>query len=86
VVVFSLAFLLFKVLRKLPGSWNLRLEEDLELEGIDITEHGTVAYHMEFGQGMTYATSGGFSPPAPPSTPPPSPPVSTFPPSSGPSL
>jgi Amt family ammonium transporter len=86
VVVSIVSIIIFKVIRSLPGSWNLRLERELELEGIDITEHGTVAYHMEFGQGMTYATSGGFSPPAPPSTPPPSPPVSTFPPSSGPSL
>ena len=27
-----------------------------ELEGIDITEHGLPAYHMEFGQGMGYTT------------------------------
>jgi Amt family ammonium transporter len=86
VVVSIVSIIIFKAIRSLPGSWNLRLERELELEGIDITEHGTVAYHMEFGQGMTYATSGGFSPPAPPSTPPPSPPVSTFPPSGGPSL
>jgi Amt family ammonium transporter len=61
VVVFAVSFTLFKVLRKLPGSWNLRLEEDLELEGIDITEHGTPAYHMEFGQGMTYTSPAGLS-------------------------
>ena len=25
-----------------------------ELEGLDIHEHGTPAYHVEFGHGMTY--------------------------------
>jgi Amt family ammonium transporter len=61
VVVSIVSWTLFTVLRKLPGSWNLRLEEDMELEGIDITEHGTPAYHMEFGQGMTYSSPLGTS-------------------------
>lgn len=61
VVVSAVSWTLFTVLRKLPGSWNLRLEEDLELEGIDIAEHGTPAYHMEFGQGMTYSSPIGSS-------------------------
>jgi Amt family ammonium transporter len=56
VVVGAFAFLLMFSLRKLPGSWNLRIEEDLELEGIDIAEHGLPAYHMEFGQGFAYTT------------------------------
>jgi Amt family ammonium transporter len=34
----------------------LRLSKDGELEGMDIHEHGTPAYHVEFGQGMTYTT------------------------------
>ena len=62
VVVFALSFAMFKVLRMLPGSWNLRLERDLELEGIDITEHGLPAYHMEFGQGFAYTTYTGKAP------------------------
>jgi Amt family ammonium transporter len=46
----------------------LRLSHDGELEGIDIHEHGSPAYHMEFGQGMTYTTligagGGKISPP-----------------------
>ena len=41
------------------GSWNLRLDRDGELEGIDIAEHGTPAYHMEFGQGMSYTSPTG---------------------------
>jgi Amt family ammonium transporter len=38
----------------------LRLDREAELEGIDINEHGTVAYHVEFGQGMTYSTPAGI--------------------------
>src|SRR5262249_54006086 len=34
----------------------LRLAKDEELEGIDLVEHGTPAYHMEFGQGVSYTT------------------------------
>jgi len=34
----------------------LRLSRDGELEGLDLHEHGTPAYHVEFGQGMTYTT------------------------------
>jgi hypothetical protein len=33
----------------------LRVSRDGELEGLDIHEHGTPAYHVEFGQGMTYS-------------------------------
>ena len=35
---------------------TLRVSKDGELEGLDIHEHGTPAYHVEFGQGMTYST------------------------------
>ena len=68
IVVGGVAFLLMKAIRMLPGSWNLRIEEDLELEGIDISEHGLPAYHMEFGQGFAYTTYTG-KPVAPSSTP-----------------
>jgi ammonium transporter, Amt family len=62
IVAVSLAsIVIFKIIRSLPGSWNLRLEQELELEGIDISEHGTPAYHMEFGQGMTYVSPAGLS-------------------------
>ena len=60
VVVSLVSIIIFKIIRSLPGSWNLRLEHELELEGIDIAEHGNTAYHMEFGQGMTYVTSSGM--------------------------
>ena len=35
---------------------TLRVSKDGELEGLDIHEHGSPAYHVEFGQGMTYST------------------------------
>jgi Amt family ammonium transporter len=41
---------------------QLRVEEDGELEGLDLFEHGTPAYHVEFGQGMTYSAPLGTSP------------------------
>ncbi|MEY2471079.1 MAG: ammonium transporter, Amt family [Actinomycetota bacterium] len=69
VIIGGLSYIVFRIIATLPGSWNLRLEEDLELEGIDITEHGTPAYHVEFGQGMTYTTPTGLPPRAPTSVP-----------------
>jgi Amt family ammonium transporter len=79
VVVSVVSIIIFKPLRMLPGSWNLRLEHELELEGIDIAEHGNTAYHMEFGQGMTYVTSSGMpgigAPPPIPVVTPPAPPT-----------
>ncbi|MEY2438395.1 MAG: ammonium transporter, Amt family [Acidimicrobiaceae bacterium] len=58
VVVGAVSLILFKIIRAIPGSWNLRIDKDGELEGMDIHEHGSPAYHMEFGQGMTYTTLG----------------------------
>jgi|tagenome__1003787_1003787.scaffolds.fasta_scaffold20892371_1 Amt family ammonium transporter len=46
---------------KLTGT--LRVSEEGELEGIDIHEHGAPAYHMEFGMGTSYITTGGSSGP-----------------------
>jgi hypothetical protein len=39
----------------------LRVSRDGALEGLDRFEHGTAAYHMEFGQGMTYSAPMGGS-------------------------
>ena len=87
IVVFGVSLIIMKIIRSLKGSWNLRISQDGELEGLDIHEHGTPAYHMEFGQGMSYTAPAGL-PPAlrtpvgvgasspPPSSPPPSPPSS----------
>lgn len=41
---------------------SLRVEEEGELEGLDIFEHGTPAYHVEFGHGMTYSAPLGAPP------------------------
>jgi Amt family ammonium transporter len=61
VVVFSVAMIVMYAIKSIRGSWTLRIDRDGELEGIDIHEHGTPAYHMEFGQGMTYSTPTGMN-------------------------
>src|SRR4051794_18459245 len=47
-VVTSVALLVMYGVRMLKGSYNLRVARDGELEGLDLHEHGTAAYHMEF--------------------------------------
>jgi Amt family ammonium transporter len=42
---------------------TLRISQEGELEGLDLHEHGTPAYHMEFGQGMSYTTPAGMGRP-----------------------
>jgi len=61
VVVTSVSLVIMYAIRSLKGEWGLRLSEERELEGLDISEHGTTAYHLEFGQGMRYTTPAGFS-------------------------
>jgi Amt family ammonium transporter len=64
VTVLGTTLLVMYAIKAIRGSWTLRISRDGELEGMDIHEHGTPAYHVEFGQGMTYS-----SPPSlPPST------------------
>jgi ammonium transporter, Amt family len=60
IVVFSVALLVMYGIKAIRGSWNLRVSRDGELEGLDIHEHGTPAYHVEFGYGMTYSTPAGL--------------------------
>ena len=60
IVVFTVAMVVMKAVKAIRGSWTLRVPKDGELEGLDIFEHGTTAYHTEFGQGMTYTTPAGF--------------------------
>jgi Amt family ammonium transporter len=60
VVVFTVAYIIMKLIMNIHGSWSLRVSQDGEREGLDIYEHGSPAYHMEFGQGMTYTTAAGF--------------------------
>src|SRR3954453_23040327 len=60
IVVFTVAMLVMKAVMAIRGPWSLRVEKDGELEGLDIFEHGTTAYHTEFGQGMTYQSPTGL--------------------------
>jgi Amt family ammonium transporter len=53
IVISAVSILLFAAVR---ATKTLRVEKDGELEGLDLFEHGTPAYHMEFGQGVTYTT------------------------------
>ena len=51
-----------------PGFLEPAARADGELEGLDIFEHGTPAYHMEFGYGMSYTTPAGGLPGTAPSS------------------
>jgi Amt family ammonium transporter len=56
IVVLAVTFLIMYAIKAIRGSWTLRVAHDGELEGLDLHEHGTPAYHMEFGQGVSYTT------------------------------
>jgi Amt family ammonium transporter len=60
VVVGGLAYIVMKVISHAPGEWKLRVGREIELEGLDMHEHGTHAYHMEFGQGFSYTSPAGL--------------------------
>jgi Amt family ammonium transporter len=60
ILVTGVSLIIMYSIKSIKGSWNLRVSQDGELEGLDIHEHGTPAYHMEFGQGMTYSTPSGL--------------------------
>jgi Amt family ammonium transporter len=60
IVVGGLALIVMKVIASLKGEWALRISKEGEQEGLDIVEHGTTAYHLEFGQGAMYTAPGGF--------------------------
>jgi Amt family ammonium transporter len=55
IVVGVLAGVMMFALRRIRGSWNLRLDEQAEIEGMDRYLHGIPAYHMEFGSGVSYS-------------------------------
>jgi Amt family ammonium transporter len=59
IVVFGVALLIMFGIKQIRGSWTLRIDKNGELEGLDIVEHGTPAYHVEFGYGMSYTTPTG---------------------------
>ncbi len=54
-----LAFTVMYVLRSIPGTWNLRLSKEAELEGIDKYCHGTAAYQVEIPLGFGYTADDG---------------------------
>ena len=56
IVVGGVSLLVMYSIKLIRGSWTLRVSQEGELEGLDIHEHGTPAYHVEFGQGMTYSS------------------------------
>lgn len=60
VLVTAVALAIMFAIKSIRGSWGLRLAKEHELEGIDIVEHGTPAYHVEFGYGMSYTTPAGL--------------------------
>jgi ammonium transporter, Amt family len=55
IVVSAVSWILF---RAVDRTGTLRVEREGELEGLDLFEHGSPAYHMEFGQGMSYSSLG----------------------------
>jgi len=61
VCVGAVALAVMFSIKALRGTWSLRIPTDGELEGIDLHEHGSPAYHMELGQGMTYSTPAGLT-------------------------
>jgi Amt family ammonium transporter len=62
IVVSAVSLVIMYAIRSIRGTWSLRISRDGELEGLDIHEHGTPAYHVEFGQGMTYSTPANLPP------------------------
>ena len=58
VVVMSIAAI--ALMYGVKATKTLRVSKDGELEGIDLHEHGTPAYHMELGQGMSYTAAPGM--------------------------
>jgi Amt family ammonium transporter len=66
VVVAILSAAMMFGLRRIRGSWNLRISREAELEGMDRYLHGIPAYHVEFGQGFSYSAPAGDGGPAVP--------------------
>ena len=60
VLVFTVSMVAMKVIAAIKGPWGLRVSHAGELEGLDLHEHGTTAYHLEFGQGTSYSTPAGL--------------------------
>jgi Amt family ammonium transporter len=64
-----LSFLLMFGLRKIPGSWNLRMPHDAEIEeGIDLYAHGLPAYQLDTGLGLVTVAGPSEAAPSSPSS------------------
>jgi len=57
IATFAIAFALMWVVKQLPHPWNLRVEEEGEIMGLDLYEHGTEAYSEQKATEMSYLTS-----------------------------
>lgn len=57
ITTFAIAFLLMWVIKQLRQPWNLRVDEETEISGIDICEHGTEAYSIDEPSELSYLTS-----------------------------
>lgn len=57
IATFAIAFILMWVVKQLPHPWNLRVEEEGEIIGLDLHEHGTEAYSEQEVSVMSYLTS-----------------------------
>ncbi|GAC1380474.1 MAG: hypothetical protein NVSMB45_03800 [Ginsengibacter sp.] len=58
VATFIVAFILMWIIQQLKHPYKLRVEQQAEIIGLDVFEHGTEAYNVEeSGEGMSYVTS-----------------------------
>jgi len=57
IATFAITFVLMWAVKQLPHPWNLRVEEEGEIMGLDIHEHGTEAYSEQETTQMSYLTS-----------------------------
>lgn len=57
IATFAIAFILMWVVQQLKHPWKLRVEQQAEIIGLDIYEHGTEAYSEESENGTSFITS-----------------------------
>src|SRR5665213_2551265 len=57
IATFAIAFVLMWAVKQLRHPWNLRVEEEGEIMGLDLHEHGTEAYSEQETTQMSYLTS-----------------------------
>lgn len=57
IATFVIAFILMWVVKQLPYPWKLRVEEEGEISGLDVYEHGTEAYPIQEPLELSYLTT-----------------------------